>query len=394
MENISGKVLVTTDWHIGLKQNSKSRLNIIIRVVKKLLDYIKINDIKTMIFAGDLFTERVSINVNSMNVALHCIQAIAKHCKIYLIVGNHDSHLKNSIDINSLNMFKTMPNVEVIDKVTEVSINGNNTALVPWLGDLSKFDKQTFDMMFGHFDVSQKYLIKSYIEEHSTNLTDNVTDVELSFNTQTTNTITKTTNTGDYVGNFVEYVKKGGTVFSGHIHSPKSFVSRSRHFILIGDPYQQNLGEKDYECGFYVINNDNSYAFTKLDGIPRHVDLKIGSIMKAGIDNFDFSVVKDNIIHKIYDIDILPTDDAKISQKINDMRPYEELLPDYEVELSFNNDMKLQNESIELIKKSKLDYVRNYINNIDQKALDEQGIDKDKLFSLIEQHYNKIVEEK
>ena len=116
--------------------------------------------------------------------------------------------------------------------------------------------------------------------------------------------------------------------------------------------------------------------------------------MKDGIDNFDFSIVKDNIIHKIYDIDILPTDDAKISQKINDMHPYEELLPDYEVELSFSSDMKIQNESIELIKKSKLEYVRNYISNIDQKVLDEQGIDKDKLFSVIEQHYNKVVVEK
>ena len=76
------------------------------------------------------------------------------------------------------------------------------------------------------------------------------------------------------------------------------------------------------------------------------------------------------------------------------MHPYEELLPDYEVELSFSYDMKIQNESIELIKKSKLEYVRNYINNIDYKALDEQGIDKDKLFSVIEQHYNKVVVEK
>ena len=76
------------------------------------------------------------------------------------------------------------------------------------------------------------------------------------------------------------------------------------------------------------------------------------------------------------------------------MHPYEELLPDYEVELSFSYDMKIQNESIELIKKSKLEYVRNYINNIDKKVLDEQGIDKDKLFSVIEQHYNKVVVEK
>lgn len=76
------------------------------------------------------------------------------------------------------------------------------------------------------------------------------------------------------------------------------------------------------------------------------------------------------------------------------MHPYEELLPDYEVELSFSSDIKIQNESIELIKKSKLEYVRNYISNIDKKVLDEQGIDKDKLFSVIEQHYNKVVVEK
>ena len=76
------------------------------------------------------------------------------------------------------------------------------------------------------------------------------------------------------------------------------------------------------------------------------------------------------------------------------MHPYEELLPDYEVELSFSSDIKIQNESIELIKKSKLEDVRNYISNIDKKVLDEQGIDKDKLFSVIEQHYNKVVVEK
>ena len=76
------------------------------------------------------------------------------------------------------------------------------------------------------------------------------------------------------------------------------------------------------------------------------------------------------------------------------MHPYEELLPDYEVELSFSSDIKIQNDSIELIKKSKLEYVRNYISNIDKKVLDEQGIDKDKLFSVIEQHYNKVVVEK
>lgn len=65
-------------------------------------------------FAGDLYHERVSVNVNTLNIALKCVAAIAKHCKTYLIVGNHDSHYKNSVDVNSLNMFKDMENVTIV----------------------------------------------------------------------------------------------------------------------------------------------------------------------------------------------------------------------------------------------------------------------------------------
>jgi hypothetical protein len=35
------------------------------------------------------------------------------------------------------------------------------------LGNIEQFEPETFDMIFGHFDISHKYLIKSYIEEHT-----------------------------------------------------------------------------------------------------------------------------------------------------------------------------------------------------------------------------------
>jgi hypothetical protein len=88
-------------------------------------------------------------------------------------------------------------------------------------------------------------------------------------------------------------------------------------------------------------------------------------------ETFDFSIVKGQILHKIYDIDVDRIIDAKISQKINDWKPYEELLPDYEVDLQLTANFKLQNESVELIKKSKLEYVKNYIENIDKTILTE-----------------------
>ena len=53
-----------------------------------------------------------------------------------------------------------------------------------------------------------------------------------------------------------------------------------------------------------------------------------------------------------------------------------------------------QNESISLIKKSKLDYIKNYISRIDDALLSEQKIDRDKLYSVLESYYKEVVEEK
>lgn len=373
MNNIEGNVLITTDWHIGLKQNSKSRLAIIINVVKEILNYVKNNNIKTIIFAGDLFHERVAVNVNSLNVALKCIKSLAKYCKIYLIVGNHDSHLKNSIDINSLNIFKDTPNVDIISQTTEVSVNGNKTLLVPWLGDYSKYENETFDMLIGHFDISTKYLITSYMKDHA-NSTSNV-------------------NHCDLVGDFIDKVKKFGVLFSGHIHGRKEFISKGRTCVIVGDPYQQNLGEIDYSCGFYTLDNENKYKFIAINSVPKHINIRISDVVKD-IEKYDFSKVKNNIIHKIYDIEVDAITDAKICQKINDLMPYEELLPDYAVSISNNDNNNIQNDSIELIKKSKLEYIKNYISNIDKATLDAQNIDPIKLYSILEDYYNNVTEEK
>lgn len=170
MDILTGKTLLFTDIHFGLKQNAVSRLNICVKVVKQMLEKIKEENIQNVIFGGDLYHERVSVNVNTLNVALKCMQAIAKHCKTYLIVGNHDAHYKNSVEVNSLNMFKDTKNITVVEKPTEIELNGSKMLLCPWLSDLSAYKKETYDFLVGHFDISSKFLIASYIEDNSKSL--------------------------------------------------------------------------------------------------------------------------------------------------------------------------------------------------------------------------------
>ena len=108
METINGKVLVFTDLHIGLKGAQKNRLAICARVIKKIIDYTVANGIGTILFLGDWNHTRVSTENNALNVSYRLMKALAKVAKVYAILGNHDIYMKNSLDINSLVIFKDL----------------------------------------------------------------------------------------------------------------------------------------------------------------------------------------------------------------------------------------------------------------------------------------------
>ena len=383
METISGKVLVFTDLHIGLKGAQKNRLAICARVVKKIIDYTVANGIGTILFLGDWNHTRVSTENNALNVSYRLMQALAKVAKVYAILGNHDIYMKNSLDINSLVIFKDLANVVLVDKVMEASINGNKSLLIPWLGDLTAYDKESQDMLFGHFDISSKFLIKSYVADNAAKGVSEELGKELSADKDLGSV-------GDLVGDFVDVAKKTGKIFSGHIHGHKEFLSKGRWFSFVGSPYQQNLGELGCKCGFYVIDEANNAKFVELEGIPKHVEVRVSQMLK---DDFDFSCIKGNIVHKIYDVDIEAADDAKLSQKINDQQPYEELMPDYEVALKDTPTTEITDESIALIKKSKMEYVKRYVGNIDKKILEAEGLEADKLIAVLEEHYDMVTGE-
>ena len=134
---LTGKTLVFTDCHFGIRNNSIARLNILISVFKSIIKTVKQESISNVIFCGDAFHERVSINSNTLNVALKCFSSLAKISKVYLIVGNHDLYSKNTTDISSVNVFKDTPNITIIDKPLECTINGQLALFVPWLSNLS-----------------------------------------------------------------------------------------------------------------------------------------------------------------------------------------------------------------------------------------------------------------
>lgn len=302
MDILTGKTLLFTDIHFGLKQNSVSRLNICVKAVKQILETIKREDVKNVMFAGDLFHERVSVNVNTMNIALKCVQAIAKRCKTYLVVGNHDTHYKNSADVNSLNMFRDTANVTVVDKALELQLNGKKVLLCPWLADLQQFKKESYDMLVGHFDVQPKFLQQCYIEDNLLSARASSAVAQQIDNDSLLKTSANAAH--DSVGSFIDLAKPTGIVFAGHIHKNREFIAKRRKFIFIGSPTEQTRADIGNACGWYVLDEDMKLKHVLSAGLPKHLELKMSQILAAGIDKFDFSVVKGSILHKVYDCDV------------------------------------------------------------------------------------------
>lgn len=397
MEILDGKTLVFSDQHFGVKGNSPLRQKIGVQAVREILSYAKKSKAKNIIFCGDWFHSRATLDVSTLDIAYKCVQALSKQCKLWMILGNHDLYLKNSVEVSSMNIFRGNDQIKVVDQPTEVMLNSKKALLVPWLANLDNFKKDSYDFLLGHFEISSKFLIQSYIEEHSGKLeaskaVSSALDQDDFLGDPGVANVQSSKAT-ELLGSFIELVKpKTGIILAGHIHQHKEMLAKNgRKFIFIGTPYEQNLGELGNDCGFYEISEEGKLKFIKLDKLPRHIQLKTSEVKKIGFDKFDFSDVSGNIVQKIYDEELTQSEEAKLAQKINDFKPYEELLPEYKVAIQYALKSKDDQTSVELLQKSKLEYIRNYIDNMDDKVLEASNVDRDELFGILEAYYKRVV---
>ena len=54
----------------------------------------------------------------------------------------------------------------------------------------------------------------------------------------------------------------------------------------------------------------------------------------------------------------------------------------------------INNETLDLIRKSKIDYIQKYVNEIDPKSLKEAGLERGKLFETLKSYYDRAEEQK
>jgi predicted phosphodiesterase len=402
-------ILLFSDIHIGIRSNSITRLNVAETVIDEIIDVLNKRKIKTVIFTGDWHHERPSINVETMCKSINMIKRIAKLAKIYFILGNHDIANNISTDVTSVKFLEDIDNVVLINKPTEFKLGNRLGLMCPWLTDFSQFNAETYDVVFGHFDISSKYLIESYVEEH---ITEKISKTEVSnimiksgYEFQPTDTPDdeildgRKCKSSKHLGTFVDICKKGGRIFSGHIHTRKTFTVKGRKFTFLGSPLQLTWGDcnskgDNSDRGFYILNNETlKLSFRENTTAPIHrkyfiseLPLDTTPIEKIFLGEHIAGNYVRLILNKQFDFVML----GKIINLINSFTPMEPCVVDYDFSIDF--DTNSESISTGSMKVSKLEYIQGYVENLDDDTFNNFSVDRNEIITYLKRYFE-ITEE-
>jgi DNA repair exonuclease SbcCD nuclease subunit len=220
------KYLVTADWHAGVPQ----KLSYTIWAANVILRYAIQNDIEHVFILGDLFHDRVNLNVEVFDAVYKFFnQDEAKGVQFYAFPGNHDMFLKNSWDIVSIKPLEKL--IHVMTDVKKLKIDGETFWILPfvhreeeYMSELGKLEKQCKDgdVLLTHIGVNGAKLNECFLLKN---------------------------------WSFVTFGKsKFDVVFAGHFHCHQSV---GKNVTYPGSPVAFRFDEGLVPHGFIIYDSDD-----------------------------------------------------------------------------------------------------------------------------------------
>lgn len=215
-----------------------TRFTAILDVLDEMRGYCLDNGIKNVLFAGDLFHARKSIETSVINHVFRKINKFAfDGIHVYLLVGNHDQVDNSRFPEHSLEIFKGIDNITVLDRFTPIKVENAYIFPLPFSKD-TEYVKEIIDeyvletermeegfksILLGHLGISgAKTGTNNHIMQDAYTVPELRPDV---FN----------------YGVF------------GHFHKPQFLTER---YAYTGSTLQHNFGDSGNKSGFIYIDTD------------------------------------------------------------------------------------------------------------------------------------------
>ena len=377
---LEGNSLVFTDLHVGISNDKPSRQKIAEKVIDEIIGRIETEDIKQVFFLGDLFHQRTSIEVTSLNVANDLVRKLASCCKVFLLQGNHDLYEKYNSVITSLNIFD-LNNVSIISVPTEVKLNGQDMLLVPWLCGSTLNDhirrqglSDTYDIMMGHFDISYSGEIRNKGQKY----VDAYKSGSKNFSEEDTDNI---------ISEILHHTHDFSTIYMGHIHDHETLTYADRTWNIVGSPqYQvhdmQRLPDEKKQHGYFILDEKNHETFHQCASIPRFVTLYASDMVNNKVD---VEKLKGSIVRRCYDIVLTDEQKTQMDNMVADAGVYEEDSSVFVLGISDGGEDGSEGSDEDMgIVVDKFDYIKSQIEKIHHEAIDNA-----KLLEMMKEYFQR-----
>lgn len=279
------KILLFSDIHFGIHSNSDKYLSICVDTMNWIKDLCKQIGIRRVIFMGDYFDSRSSIDIKTFNYATESLYDLAKSVDgIDMILGNHDLYLRDSTEFHSLAAYDGCENVKIHD---EPFLSGD-MLLLPWYYGVANCEKRisisnNIKYVFSHHDFPKSFFFGGSTTQKRRGVPKSDTCVisrfedEFGIDNQLLETV----------------IKNRGVFFSGHIHKQSKVNIGSGSYIqIIGSPYETEYGFGNAKCGVFVITRGTAETDDNVDFIEnpfskKHVEIRTSSF-DSDLANIDF----------------------------------------------------------------------------------------------------------
>lgn len=216
-----------------------TRFRVICDVLKKIGQEAVEHEAKVILFAGDLFHRRVTVDTIVMNKVFDIVKEMASKIPVVMIPGNHDQRDNSPLPPHSLHVFRHVSGITLLDTFEPYDIEGIRIYPAPYSKDVNmvkekieEYAKDEFSgikILLGHMGISGAVVGKtSYSMQDAFSLGDLFPD------------------------------KFDFGVF-GHYHRPQ-FLGDTKHYFYAGSPLQHSFHDEGEKRGYFLIDTETKTA--------------------------------------------------------------------------------------------------------------------------------------
>ena len=221
------KFAILGDTHWGCRNDLSLFYNHFDRFYTNMFEDLREEGITDIFQLGDLFDRRKYINFRTLNEAKRIFFDKIKRydMHMYTLIGNHDSHMKETIEINSpsLVLGEYSDCVTIYQNPRTIYIDNASIDMIPWIckdneQEIMEFiAKSKSDLCFGHFEIATFAMYRG-LESYQ----------------------------GLPIDLFAKYEK----VFSGHYHTK----SEKDNIVYVGTPYEMSWQDYHDPKGYHIFD--------------------------------------------------------------------------------------------------------------------------------------------